>query len=283
VTCCCKARSTKLGRAILLCSVVSIAHADARVELSTGTEYSTGDFTQNVRTSVWYTPLGARVSLGNWSFRATVPYVSISAPADAIVLLDDDPTGVAGSGSGHRTEAASGQRMQIRTVSGIGDSPLAVSYSFNDLNGSPFYADFTGRVRLPTGDAERGTGVGATDYGFQGELGIDTGVGTVYVNGGRRFMGHVSGLQRVDGWQAGVGASLNVGRRTILGTYYDWRDASERDFPQPREVGIYLSVRMSRAWKVRFDASTSLEENGPNSTVGMMLYWRTVARSNCAD
>jgi hypothetical protein len=259
---------------------VTNAHADTRVELSTGTEYSSGDFGDNSKTTVWYTPFSAKLTAGDWSFRATVPYLSITAPANTIVFLDDDPSGGLNPGAGtNRGSPVPGrQSVPNRTVNGIGDAPLSVTYSFDDIAGSPVYVDAMARVRLPTGDKDNGTGVGATDYALQSEAGIDTAAGGAYVTGGRRVLGSVPGLQRVDGWQAGVGASVNLGRATVLGAYYDWRDASERQLAQPREVGAYLSVRLTRAWKIRLDVSTSLEDGGPNYTLGMMIYWRTVAR-----
>jgi hypothetical protein len=270
-----RAGRAALGSAIVCGAFISTAFADARIELSTGSEYSSGDFGGNLKTSVWYTPFSARIATGNWSFRVTVPYLSITAPADVIVLLADDPT-VAGAGGG--TTLPTTPAAPNRTVSGIGDIPVAATYSFNHIGGSQVYADLGARVRFPTGDRASGIGVGATDYAFQTAVGIDLDAGGAYVSAGRRILGRVPGLERVDGWQAGAGASVDLGTHAVIGAYYDWRDASEKGFPEPREVGTYLSVRMSRAWKIRFDASTELAQGGRNYTVGMMVFWRTLPR-----
>lgn len=252
------------------------ARASTQFELSAGGEYTSLKLSDGSDSTVWYAPFSARLGIGNWTVRATVPYVSITAPQDLIVLIDDDPTGAAVGGNGR--PRSGGGTAETRTVSGLGDSSLSLTYSFDDLADTALYADLGARVRLPTGDASKGTGIGATDYGLQSELGIDLDRGGVALNGGRRYLGHVSGLDRVNGWQAGAAAWLSLGPHALLGAYYDWRMASERDLSDPREAGLYLSYRLSRAWKVRLDASRALDLPRANYTVAMTIYWRVMGR-----
>jgi hypothetical protein len=141
-------------------------------------------------------------------------------------------------------------------------------------------SDLGARVRLPTGNAHEGTGIGTTDYGVQNEVGVDLDRWGIALNGGRRFLGQVSGLQRVDGWQAGTDAWLNLGPRALMGVYYDWRDASELGLNNPRDAGIYLSYRLNRRWKVRLDTSRALDLPQANSTIALTIYWRLNERRN---
>jgi hypothetical protein len=247
----------------------AVASADPRVEISAGGEYSSFKLSDGSTSTIRYAPFSARLDVGNWTFRATVPYISITAPANLIVLLDDDPTGAGAGGNGQTRSAAAG-----RTVSGIGDSSLSATYAFDDIKGSPLYVDLGARVRLPTGNARDGTGVGATDYGLQSEVGLDLDRWGVAFNGGRRFLGQVSGIDRVDGWQAGTDAWLNLGPHTLVGLYYDWRDASEAGLSKPRDAGVYLSYRLNRRWKMRVEASRALDLPQANYTVGLRIYWR---------
>jgi hypothetical protein len=251
----------------------SVAGADPRVELSAGGEYSSFKLSDGSTSTIWYAPFSARLDVGNWTFRATVPYISITAPGNLIVLLDDDPTG-AGVGGNGKTQTAG----TIRTVSGIGDSSLSATYSFDDIKGSPLYVDLGARVRLPTGNVHEGTGVGATDYGLQSEVGLDLDRWGIALNGGRRLLGQVNGLDRVDGWQAGTDAWLNLGPHALVGLYYDWRDASEPGLSNPRDAGVYLSYRLNRRWKMRVEASRALDLPQANVTVGLRLYWRLQER-----
>jgi hypothetical protein len=267
-------RKPDLFSALLWLAVASLAGtrcavgSDARFELSAGGEYSSFKLDDGSTSTIWYAPFSARLDFGNWIFRATVPYISITAPQELIVLLDEDPTG-AGIGGGQQKSVQSN-----RTVSGIGDSSLSATYSFDDIKGSPLYVDLGARVRLPTGNERDGTGVGATDYGLQSEVGLDEDRWGVSLNGGRRFLGQVRGLDRVDGWLAGADAWLNLGPHALVGAYYDWREASEPGFSNPRDAGIYMSYRLNRRWKIRLEASRALDLSQANYTVGLRVYWR---------
>jgi hypothetical protein len=254
--------------------VGTFAAAGNQYEVSAGTEYSSLKLADGSTSTIWYAPFSARLDTGNWTIRATIPYVSITAPKDLIVLLDDDPTG-AGLGGQSRIG-----HTNARTVSGIGDSALSVTYSYEDVGDTPLYVDLGARVRLPTGNARDGTGIGTTDYGLQSEVGIDLHRWGLALNGGRRFLGTVSGLDRVDGWQAGAEAWLNLGPHGLVGIYSDWRDASEPGFSNPRDAGAYVSYRLNRRWKVRLDTSRALDVPGANYTVALTLYWRLNERRN---
>jgi hypothetical protein len=284
-----------------LLGVQSIAVADTRLQLSAGAEYSSGDFGGTTKTTVLLAPITAKVTSGNWSFRASVPYVQISGPANVSVVIDDDggsnsgsgssgssgssgTSGSSGSGSGGDGSDDSGSGSgssgsgsgdnSNRTIRGIGDTSLSATYSFNSIADSLLYADVIARVRLPTGDEVKGTGTGATDYGLQGEVGIDAEAGGVYASGGRRFLGATTGLQRIDGWQAGAGAWINFGESAVLGAYYDWRQGSATNVEDPSEVGAYLTLKMSEAWKIEGNIGKALNSDGADYSVGATLIWR---------
>jgi hypothetical protein len=299
------ARTATLIGSVVLIGTLQAAQAQTRVDLSSGANYSSGDFGGTENTSVLILPFSAKVTKGNWSFRASVPYVSISGPENVSVVVEDDngrasnsgsgSSGGAGSGSASGSRGSSGGNgsgsggngpgqggstppagtpVRDRTLSGIGDTSLSATYSFNSIAGSPAYLDLIGRVRLPTGDETKGTGTGATDYIVQTELGVDMDSGGAYISGGRRMLGQSAGVQRVDGWQAGAGVWANVGRSTVLGLYYDWRDASTPTGENPRELGVYTIIRVTRAWKLELDAGGTMSDTGPDYTAGLTVYWR---------
>jgi len=286
------------GGVLLGAQSIARADTDTRLQLSAGADYASGDFGGTTKTTVLLAPIAAKLTMGNWSFRVSAPYVSISGSSNVSIVIEDnggrgsisgsgstDSSGASGSsgssdGSGSGSGSGSGGTSTVtsvvrdRTVRGIGDTSLSATYSFNSIAGSHVYTDVITRLRLPTGDAVKGTGTGATDYGVQGEIGIDADAGGVYASGGRRFLGKVAGVQRVDGWQAGAGAWLNLGDSAVLGAYYDWRQPSMQGTDDPAEAGAYLTLKLSRAWKVEFDAGKALNRSGADYHAGMTLIWR---------
>lgn len=283
---------------IVLFALQSIANAETKVQLSTGADYSSGDFGGTTKTSVLLAPIGAKLTTGNWSFRVSAPYVSISGPSNVSIVIEDSgggfnsgsetesgrdssgsssSSGSSGSDDGSSSSGGGTTTTTIvrdRTVSGIGDTSLSATYSFNSIAESPVYLDITGRVRLPTGDEMKGTGTGATDYIAQTELGFDGNAGGMYVMGGRRFLGSTKFVQRISGWQAGAGTWVNMGNTAVLGTYYDWREASTLSAANPSEVGAYLTLKLTHTWKMELNVGKALHRTGADYSAGVMFTWR---------
>lgn len=277
-----------IGKTLLVPSIlalsavcgVGMAGAETRLQLSTGINYSSGDFGTAEDTDVTVVPFTARVTVDNWAFRASLPFVSVDGPADVAVVLDDNGggRGSSGSGSGRDHPEDDGSTVAIATrtgsVSGIGDLALSATYSFNEIGGSSVYVDATGRVRVPTGDESEGLGGGATDYGLAAELGSEMDWGGVYVSGGRRFLGDEGAVSREDGWQAGTGLWLKPGDKVEVGAGVDWREASFDGGEDPSEVSGYLTYKVTPSWRVGVNASAGLSDASPDFGAGLTLTWR---------
>lgn len=246
------------------------ASADTRVSFASGVDYSSGDYGDPTDTEVVSVPLSARVTTANWSFRLSIPYLSITGPADVADTVEGGGDGGDGTGAG-------GTIVRTGTERGFGDTTIAATRSFRHLGGadSNLYIDVTGRVRLPSGDDEKGLGVGTTDYGLVGELGNSGSAGGAYVSAGRRFLGDRTGSTRQDGWQAGAGGWLRAGEKTRVGAFYSWREASVAGNEDPSEIGAYVSHRMNDALRVSLNASGGLSEASPNYSAGVRFTWRS--------
>ncbi|WP_428311403.1 hypothetical protein [Hydrocarboniphaga sp.] len=273
----------------------SAADAATSWQFTTGSEYSTGKFGSSASTDVVVVPFSARLKWNAWTLRASVPYVYVQGPADVTVVVDDhgggdsssSGSGNSGSGSSNsggsddgsgetETETETEDRFAAdRNVSGIGDASLALSYSFDDIAGTPAYLDVTGKLKFATGSESQGLGVGATDYAALSELGWDAGTGGAYVNAGRRFLGHSSTLDRVDGWQAGVGAWINLGTRIELGADYSWRDASVVGSADPSALEATTTLRLTPTWRVVASAGAGLSDGSPDFFGGLSLSWNS--------
>ena len=272
--------------------------ADTRVQASSGVQYSDGKYGDTTSTSAIVVPFSVRASFGSWSIRASVPFVTVDGPADVSEIIDDSSgrgsssgSGSSGSGSGSGSgSSGSGSGgsgggdddddvgSADRSVSGIGDASIALTYSLDAIGDSPAYVDFTGRVRLPTGDEDKGLGVGATDYVASTELGWDGDPGGVFVSAGRRFLGDVDDFERVDGWQASAGGWVNISDSAVIGAYYDWRNSSVRDGEDPSSVEAYVSWRLNEAWKIELNGGVGLSDTSADYTAGLTVIWRSGRR-----
>ncbi len=244
----------------LTAAVPGAALAETRFSFTSGLDYSSGDYGGTEDTEIVTVPLIGRLTMDNWEVRVSVPYRSITGPAD----IDED--GGAEGGGIARTD----------TESGLGDTTIDVTYKFDEVLGEDTYFETTGRVRLPTGDEDKGLGNGATDYGVIGELGYGGDSNGVYVSAGRRFLGdNDSGTEREDGWQAGVGGWIRAGERSRIGVSYTWREATRDGRDDPSEAGAYFSHALSDQLRVSVSAAAGLSDASPDYRAGVRLTWRS--------
>lgn len=284
--------------AAALLSAAPAAMAETKLQLSTGLDFSSGKFGTNSRTDVLVVPLAARVTTGNWAFRASLPVVSVRGDATTIgsqvfVVVDDNgglrsgSSGGSGGGRDHPEDDGSVTTGTTTTTStrrvtntGLGDLSLSATYSFDELLGSDTYLDVSGRVRLPTGEESKGLSLGVTDYAAAAEIGLDRDGGGVYLNGGRRFLEDATAFKREDGWQAGVGGWLDLTDNTVLGAFADWRESSSGAGDDPAEAGAYITHRLTPSLKVGLNASAGLTDASPDFGVGLSLSWRANERGD---
>ena len=289
------------GAAVLLLAGTVPAHAESQLTLSTGAQYSDGNYGETASTNALVVPFSARATFGSWSVQASVPFVTVRGPANLGELLDDSGGRGSDSGSGGSGSESSSPGSDDggggddggapvppvfpddRSVSGVGDASLAATWSLDAPGGSPIYLDLTGRVRFPSGSERDGLGVGATDYFALTEIGYAARRGGVFVSGGRRFLGDTSTVQRIDGWQAGAGAWVAAGPHVTVGINYDWRDAPVAGGTAPRFIESYLAWRLNDVWKIEINGGVGLSDASADVAAGISVSWRRASGSRRAS
>lgn len=244
------------------------ASAETTYSVATGVDFSSGDYGGMTDTEVISAPLTLRVTNGNWSFRASTSYLQISGPAD---VADID---AGGDGAGGTTGGTGGTIARTGTERGLGDTNLSVSRTFRRLGGSDAYFETTARVRLPTGDDDKGLGVGATDYALAGEVGINKRGGGGSVELTRRFLGDRAGVEREDGWQVTSSVWLRAGERTQVGAFSSWREAAISGRDDPAQIGAFVSHQITRNVRLSVNASGGMSDASPDYSTGIRFTWR---------
>src|SRR5205814_1651041 len=136
-------RSLVVLPALLLASA-AIA-ADGELSAGAGIDYSKGDYGTGSETKILAIPFMARYDLDPWKLKLTVPYLRITGPGNVI------------PGIGRTNRGARGET----TESGIGDTVIAGTYGGLADRQSQSGIDFTAKLKLPTGDEQRGLGTGS--------------------------------------------------------------------------------------------------------------------------
>jgi hypothetical protein len=279
--------------------------------LGTGISYSEGDYGDTQKTKVIAAPVSRKEKKGPVAFKISVPYIHISGPGSLIDSpqgrdggVDNSGSGTSGSGnsgpgstssgsgssgsgssgSGSSGSGSSGSSGSGGTTagsniipggvsgkrSGIGDVSMAVVYTIDF--GNDFYADLTGKVKLPTASRSKNIGTGKVDWTAGVDLIKDIGNASVYVGGRRRFTGSSAAKPLRDVWGFGGGASVRASKLLTVGADYDWQQSSAITGGGPSsEVTGWGSLRLSSKARLMVYASKGFTTNSADFAGGMAI------------
>lgn len=248
--------------AALLC--IGAAQAEDGLSLGIGADYSSGDYGTATTTDIWSVPVTAKYNIGNWTWKASLPWMRIDGDAGVVPGLggvgNSNPRGRGRGGSIAPTGTETG------TASGLGDLRLAATYAFD--TGGPLGVDLTGNVKLATADEDKGLGTGENDYGIAVDLYRDFD-GTLLFGGvGYTMLGDSDFIQLDDVLNANFGASWQVGGGS-LGAMYDWRQAASDGADDRSELTGFYSIKASDADKVQVYATKGLSDGSPDWGAGV--------------
>ena len=236
------------------------AAQDTRADLrfSTGVEYSTGKYGGTDDIEELYVPFTFRVGLERVGFRLTAPYLRVTAPDDTVIT---DPG----------TEPLPGSGATV-TESGLGDVIGAITlydlYVSNDAN---FVIDVTGKIKFATADETRGLGTGENDYTLQFDAFRFFDRLSLQGTAGYRLRGDPPGFELNDVFLASVGGAWLASDRTMVGVYFDYREASIGGIDDVQELSGFASFRLSRAWRMELYAFTGLTNSSTDFGGGILF------------
>ncbi len=201
----------------------------SRFGVSTGFDWSTGNYGDSQSTEVWYVPLNLRYEWRHWVFRTTVPYIRVTGPGTVTVGGD---------------LIFAGNQTSTRTRGGLGDVIGGITYRFDPpLSGFP-YLDATVRIKFPTASESDSLGTGEFDETLQLDLTKPFGAIAAFGGVAYRFVGDPPGSDFQNTIAATIGVDWRIVRPLSVGAYYSWRQTASRSLGDAHEIASYAS------WKV---------------------------------
>lgn len=236
--------------ALLLASAAFAA--DGELSAGAGIDYSKGDYGTGSETKILSIPFMARYDLDPWKFKLTVPYLRITGPGNVI------------PGVGRTNRSQGGER----TESGIGDTVFAGTFGGLYSKESQFGLDLTAKLKLPTGDENRGLGTGSTDETFQVEPYKAIGGLTVFGTLGYTFFGHSDVVELKNGYLVEIGASTKLDATDSVGaSLYGRQRVVEGGSPQ-RELTVFWNRRVAKAQRLQAYFLVGLADGSPDVELG---------------
>jgi hypothetical protein len=233
-----------------------------RMYLGAGVGRFTGDYGETEKTTLDVLSLNARWYLDRAELQISLPYLRIDGSAD-VTFVDGQPVAV-GGGSTPGVE---------REESGIGDVVLRGEYYLRTgTSTSPWIMGLL-RVKLPTGDEDKGLGSGSTD--------VEAGIGLIQRQGpinwladvGYTFVGNTAGVETRNELRLGGGISVPFGEneRHNSYVYFENRTHRFRESEDRRSIALGVSTALTEAKRVRLSASVFLGLTDSSEDIGAYL------------
>lgn len=250
---------------ILACTALSGAPAlaqsadtgDDYVQLSTGIDYSSGDYGDVEDTDMLAVPISLKYQSGDFYLRASTGWVEVTGPEGFIPGDGGVNPGVPGGA--------------VTTRSGIADTNIGVGRSFY-IGGNTFF-DAVGKVKLPTASAQEFLGTGSVDFTAQGELLHVIDNVSLSARGGRRFNGKGEFYDLRDVWLAGAGIYVNA-EDMVVGLDYEWREGSIDGAPDRSEATASLTVGLTESLRLQGYGYTGFTDGSPDFGAGAQILVR---------
>lgn len=233
-------------------------HADPLFTVSTGFDYSSGTYGDSRHSETLYIPLGLKYETSEWTFKATIPYVESSGPADTIGN-GSDRINLNNGSTGHRTS------------SGLGD--IVVSASRTVWQQGPWLLELGAKVKWATASEKDGLGTGKNDYTGQADLYRVFGKHTLFATLGAKKMGDPDGVNLKNPLFTSLGWSMKASDRTSLGLTYDFRQKIQDSGSPVREATAFATRRLDTHWKLLGYVVTGFSNASPDLAGGMFVYY----------
>lgn len=243
----------------LFCAMNARGQADdPRYKVSTGFDYSVGDYGDTEDTKIHYIPVSASYSFFPWTAKVTVPYLSIEGPGGVVGGVDGGV--VVGEGD-----------VEVEKNEGLGDVVASVMYSIEPAEAGRPFIDFTAKVKIPTADEDDGLGTGETDYKLQVDVAQQFGDFTPFVTAGYQFMGSSDEVELDDRALFSVGTDYRLQKGTSLGLAYDYIQAASDSSDDGSEALLYINQKLADAWTLNVYTVKGFSDGSPDWSLGSQV------------
>lgn len=238
------------------------AAEDSQLSISSGIDFTDGKYGDLIGTSILYVPLSLKYVTGPWTIRASTGYVTVDGPGNIIpgtegsVVLTDRPFAPDG---------------QSRKDGGISDVYVGLTYSLESLYDDFIFIDFTGQIKIPTANVDKGIGTGKMDYTFQFDVAKLIGDVMPFATLGYRVMGKSDLYELQNSFFASVGAAYYLTYDTSFGVSYDYRQSTSPNAKDPHEILLFVDTQITEKWGINFYGIAGLSESSPDWGLGLQV------------
>lgn len=232
----------------------------ATIKITTGFDYSSGDYGDSGDTEIWYVPFSVSYQRFPWKAKVNVPWLQI-----------DGPGGVIGGGD---SGIVVGPGATETSASGLGDIIASLQYSVEAIPADMMYLDLTAKIKFPTADEDDNLGTGEFDYTFQADLAKSLGAFTPLATLGYKIKTDSDELKLDNVWFASVGADYRLSERSNFGATIDFQEAATSSSDDAVELFTYLSHKLTTHWSLTGYGYFGFSDGSPDEGLGLQISYR---------
>jgi hypothetical protein len=249
-------------------------HPPPQWRVSATVNYSSGSYGTDSRTNILYAPMTVRRIFRDGDVSLTIPFVSISGTG-ATRLVGGVPTRTSsaaaspGGALGASKGPGSSPLSSSTTDSGLGDIILRGRYYLIEESTLMPLVAITGRVKLPTADADRGLGTGEFDEGAGVELSKSlVNRWRTYLSGGYNIIGDAPGTNFNNQWWYDIGAGYDVTDNLHMSVFYEEYRALVNTVSNARDLLALANYAMDDTVHLTSSLLVGLSNGAPNYGFG---------------
>jgi hypothetical protein len=241
--------------AIALCAAPAAVAQSGIWSGGVGAEYTSGDYGTGTTTNILAVPFSLKYDSAPWALKFTLPWYRVSGGGTVIPGLG---------------AADNSNRRGDRSVSGIGDLTVSATNSAYYDSASQFGVDFTGKVKLPTGEEEKGLSSGSSDLTLRADAHKQLNSFTAF-GGGGVLLSSGGFLDLKTALVYTLGGSQKLDTRNSVGLSLDGRSAIVRGTAPQRELTAFWSRAVEKQQKIQAYFLVGLANGSPDWGVGASI------------
>ena len=233
------------------------------LSLTTGADFSSGDYGAPARTDILVVPFSLRAKKGPIRVSATLPWLRLDGPANIVGGGEDGPIVIDPNAPAPR-----------RVRKGLGDLSLAFDYALPSEDLVGLEIDLGLRLKLPTSKTSRGLSTGKTDVGLVADISRPIGKLSPFLTLGYRMPGDPDGVELRNSATVSAGASATFGKLVAIGAY-DYAGASSRLGFDSHSLFAALAGPVAKKVILTGYGTIGMSRGAPDHGLGLLVTFRT--------
>lgn len=233
------------------------------LSLTTGADFSSGDYGAPVDTEILVVPISLRARKGPVRISATLPWLRLDGPANIV-----------GGGAGGPIVIDPNAPVPRRVREGLGDLSLGLDFAIPPAGLGGFQVDLGVRLKLPTSARRRGLSTGKTDIGLVADISRPLGKVSPFLTLGYRMPGDPAGFDLRNTATVSAGATVTLGRLVAIGAY-DYAGAASRLSFESHSLFAALAAPVAKRATLTGYGSVGLSRGAPDYGIGLLVTFRT--------